>query len=270
MERKFIKQITPELSLHQYNEIPVLKLQHSLGSAEIALQGAQLLSWQPQGTKQDVLWLSEIEPFKAGNAIRGGVPVCYPWFGPVKEPMHGYARISLWQLSDYAISAEKVRLEFSLFSSNHLIEAKLTMTFSDRCELRFTHYGAEPAQAALHTYFNIGDIESLSVEGLPTRCFNKLSGQQEDVPSPRQIGENVDCIYAIESPTLHTIVDPSLQRKIQVEQLDATDTVLWNPWHKPTGGMSEQGYKTMVCVETCKINRLLATGEQVTVSISMK
>lgn len=270
MERKFIKQITPELSLHQYNEIPVLKLQHSTGTAEIALQGAQLLSWQPQGAKQDVLWLSEIEPFKAGNAIRGGVPVCYPWFGPVKEPMHGYARINLWQLSDYAITAQKVRLEFSLFSQDNLIEAKLVMTFSEQCELTLTHYGQQPAQGALHTYFNIGAIESVSVAGLPTQCLNKLSGQLENVPSPRTIGENVDCVYHIESPVNHIIVDPTLQRQIQVEQLDASDTVLWNPWHKPTGNMSEQGYKTMVCVETCKINQPLTTGGQVAVRISVK
>lgn len=270
MECKFIKQITPELSLHQYNDIPVLKLQHSVGTAEIALQGAQLLRWRPQHAKQDVLWLSEIEPFKAGNAIRGGVPICYPWFGPVKEPMHGYARISLWQLSDYAVDTEKVRLEFSLFSQEHLIEAKLTMEFSAQCELRLIHYGEEPAQCALHTYFHVGAIESISIAGLPTRCFNKLSEQQEDVPSPRTISENVDCVYDIASPTCHTIIDPTFQRQIQVEQLDASDTVLWNPWHKKTGSMSEQGYKTMVCVETCKINRLLSTGEQVAVKISVK
>ncbi|VTR55526.1 aldose 1-epimerase [Actinobacillus pleuropneumoniae] len=64
----------------------------------MALQGAQLLSWQPATAKQDVLWLSEIEPFQKGNAIRGGVPICYPWFGSVKSPSHGTARIREWSL----------------------------------------------------------------------------------------------------------------------------------------------------------------------------
>ena len=155
MQIKFIKQITQALSLYQYNDIPVLKLQHALGEAEISLQGAQLLRWRPKSAQQDILWLSEIEPFVAGKAIRGGIPICYPWFGPTKEPMHGYARIRLWQLSDYQIDEQKVRLDFSLFSSDNLIEAKLTIIFTEQCELRLTHYGNEPAQAALHTYFNI-------------------------------------------------------------------------------------------------------------------
>lgn len=76
-----IKQLTSVLSLQQYNEIPVIALDHQVGKALISLQGAHLFSWQPKGTQKDVLWLSEIEPFKLGNAIRGGVPICYPWFG---------------------------------------------------------------------------------------------------------------------------------------------------------------------------------------------
>ncbi|MFZ7298309.1 D-hexose-6-phosphate mutarotase, partial [Avibacterium avium] len=152
---KTIKQLTPELSLQQYNEIPVIALDHPVGKALISLQGAHLFSWQPKDAQKDVLWLSEIEPFTLGNAIRGGVPICYPWFGGAKSPAHGYARISLWQLSDYEIEENKVRLEFCLFSSDHLIEAKTTMIFSQDCEIIFQHYGQEPAQLALHSYFNL-------------------------------------------------------------------------------------------------------------------
>ncbi|WP_373099894.1 MULTISPECIES: D-hexose-6-phosphate mutarotase [Pasteurellaceae] len=264
-----LKQITPELSLQQYNEIPVIALQHRVGSALIALQGAHLFSWKPQGAAQDVFWLSEVEPFSAGNAIRGGVPICYPWFGSVQSPPHGYARISLWQLSDYAIAEDKVRLKFSLFSAENLIEAKISMQFCDHCELTFTHYGQQPAQAALHSYFHIGDIESVSVAGLPTTCFNSLQQQNEPVPSPRRISANVDGIYAVASPLTTTVHDPVYQRNIVIEHNNATEVVLWNPWHKATSGMSEQGYKTMVCVESARINHPLSQGEQIRTRIKL-
>lgn len=270
MEQKLIKHITPELSLYMYNQIPVLQLQHTVGRADIALQGAHLLSWTPAQAKQDVLWLSEIEPFILGNAIRGGIPICYPWFGAADTPAHGYARIRLWQLSDYIITDEKVRLEFSLFSEHHLIEAKLNMEFSHECQLTLTHYGTQPAQAALHSYFNISNIEHVSVHGLPTSCFNKLSHQQENVFSPRQINENVDCIYHTPAPLTLEIVDPIFKRNIEIEQLDATDTILWNPWHKTTSGMSEQGYRNMVCVETAKIDCSILQGERLSARLSLK
>ena len=87
-----IQQLTPELTLEHINEIPVLILNHSVGSARIALQGAQLLNWQPKGAEQDIFWLSVIEPFTKGVAIRGGVPLCYPWFGGVNS-LHTVQRV---------------------------------------------------------------------------------------------------------------------------------------------------------------------------------
>ncbi|SEQ50970.1 D-hexose-6-phosphate mutarotase [Basfia succiniciproducens] len=269
MESKLIKQITPAISLHQYNEIPVIKLNHTVGQAEIALQGAHLFSWKPAYCPQDVLWLSEIEPFKLGTAIRGGIPICYPWFNNAGTPSHGFARISLWQLSDYEVSAEKVRLEFSLFSEQRLIIAKIQFVFTGECEITFTNYAKENAQAALHTYFRVGDIRQLELYNLPIRVFNSLTQTEENVPSPRTIGELVDCVYSAElGATL--IQDNQLNRKINVEHINASDIVVWNPWHKPTGGMSETGYQTMVCVESARINKRLNSGERLGVKISLR
>ncbi|WP_109079282.1 D-hexose-6-phosphate mutarotase [Aggregatibacter kilianii] len=266
------QQITPELSLYAYNEIPVLHLRHAVGSAKIALQGAHLFSWQPAHSKQDILWLSEIEPFETGTAIRGGIPICYPWFNNAGTPAHGFARISLWQLSDYAIHADKVRLVFSLFSAQHIVLAKVEMIFGEHCDLRFTHYGEtgmEKVQLALHSYFNIGNIANTDIANLPTECFNALSRQTESVPSARRIAENVDCVYtAPQHPT--EIHDRDNQRTIFVEHQNASDVVLWNPWHKATGNMTENGYQTMVCVETARINRYLEAGETVAVRLGVK
>ena len=265
-------QITPELSLYAYNDIPVLHLQHAVGSAKIALQGAHLFSWQPAQNQQDVLWLSEIEPFETGTAIRGGVPICYPWFGNAGTPAHGFARTSLWQLSDYEIRTDKVRLVFSLFSALNIVLAKVEMQFSEQCELRFTHYGdsaMKNVQVALHSYFNVADINHTQIANLPTECFNSLSQSQEVVPSPRAIRENVDCIYtAPQQPT--EVHDIGNHRIINVEHLNAGNVVLWNPWHKTTSNMTENGYQTMVCVETARIDEYLQTGETVAVRLSVK
>lgn len=267
MKHNFIKEIQPSLNLYQYNQIPVLELDHPVGKAKIALQGAQLLSWTPKNAEQDVIWLSEVEPFEAGNAIRGGIPICYPWFGAVGTPMHGYARIQLWELTDYDIQAEKVRLEFTLFSEDKQIIAKVTMQFDHELTLHFAG-NEQNAQFAFHTYFNIGDISTIHVHNLPETCFNKLTDAQENVPSPRKINENVDCIYSLEQ-NLSYINDPSYQRQINIEHSNASDIVLWNPWHKSMPGMSSTAYQKMVCVETARIHQKL-NDETVSVKISVK
>ncbi|HDL5903215.1 TPA: D-hexose-6-phosphate mutarotase, partial [Mannheimia haemolytica] len=238
------------LKLIKYNELDVLEVNHNKFKAKIALQGAQLLSWQPYNAEQDVLWLSEIEPFRIGSAIRGGIPICYPWFGSIKEPAHGTARIQEWRLVEHTCSDENVGLVFALEN-----KAKMEMMLGETCELYFTHLDPEPAQLALHSYFNIGDIEKVEVQGLPTRCFDKLTDQEVEVPSPRKISENVDCIYPAQA--VNFIQDFANQRTIKVEHINATETVLWNPWHNTVSAMTETAYQNMVCVETARINTLL-------------
>ncbi|MGC6359929.1 D-hexose-6-phosphate mutarotase [Bisgaard Taxon 45] len=269
LQPTILQHICPALRLVKYNEIPAIMLQHEVGTAVIALQGAHLLSWQPKGSEHDVLWLSDIEPFQLGSAIRGGIPLCYPWFGAVKSPSHGTARIRLWHLIDYAISADNVQLVFGLFTEDHLIEAKVSMHFSEDCQLIFTHYGQEEAQVALHSYFQIGDIQQIEIQDLPISCVDNVTKQIEQVPSPRKIQQHVDCTYQVtEAKT--TILDPVLKRAIYLEHQHASEVVVWNPWHKATSGMSEFGYQTMVCVETARITHTLKQGEQIAVKIKLK
>ncbi|ABR74472.1 D-hexose-6-phosphate mutarotase [Actinobacillus succinogenes] len=268
MKRKFIQNIDTGITLYQYNEIPVIEVEHAVGSAKIALQGAHLLSWKPNGAQHDVLWLSEIEPFKAGNAIRGGIPVCFPWFNNAGTPAHGYARIRLWQLRSHQIMPDSVQLIFTLNNEKNLPVATLDMTFAADCRLTFTNTGEKNAQIALHSYFNVSDIRRIVLLNLPDSAYNSLTQQQENVPTPRTVGENVDCIYRAESGAT-VIDDPIYQRQIEVEHQNAGDIVLWNPWHKATGNMSETGYQTMVCVETARIRRRI-NRESVGVIIRVK
>lgn len=246
-----------EIQLVRYNQLDVLEIVHPKCTAKVALQGAHLFSWQPAHAKQDVLWLSEVEPFETGVAIRGGVPICYPWFGGVKQPAHGTARINLWQLLEAEVLAEQVNLTFAFGD-----QAQIRMELGETCLLTFTHLGSEPVQLALHSYFNVANIEQVALGNLPTSCFNSLTQQQHTVSSPRLIDQNVDEIYKAElSPSI--IQDQGNQREIQVEHLNASDIVVWNPWHREMSGMSKTGYQTMVCVETARIYRLLSQGEKV-------
>ncbi|MGR6980530.1 D-hexose-6-phosphate mutarotase [Testudinibacter sp. P27/CKL/0425] len=263
-----IQQLTPELSLYRYHEIDVLRLQHAVGSAEIALQGAHLLRWQPVHATQQVLWLSDIEPFNAGEAIRGGVPICYPWFGMVQQPIHGTARLRLWQLSDYLLESGQVRLNFSLFDDKQRLEATLSMIFSDKCELIFTHHAPQSAQAALHSYFYVDDVRQIEIAELPPRCFNAVSRKLQDVPTSRTISENVDCIYSADSRH-NRIIDPQLQREIRVTHSNASEIVLWNPWQTPLPAMQPNDYQKMICLETARISQPLHQGESISVEVAV-
>lgn len=254
MKREFIRDIDTGITLYQYNDIPVIEVEHAVGTAKIALQGAHLLSWKPTAAQHDVLWLSEIEPFKAGNAIRGGIPICFPWFNNAGTPAHGYARIKLWELTSHQITPDSVRLVFTLNNEKRAPVASLDMTFAEDCRLTFTNIGEKDAQVALHSYFNVGDIQRITLLNLPDSAYNSLTQRQENVPNPRTISENVDCIYRAELGAT-VISDPVYQRRIEADHQNADDIVVWNPWHKATGNMSETGYQTMVCVESARISR---------------
>ncbi|PVX42893.1 glucose-6-phosphate 1-epimerase [Pasteurella langaaensis DSM 22999] len=257
MEVKLIKQLAPELALYHYNDIPVLALKHAVGTAKISLQGAQLISWIPAHTEQDVVWLSEIEPFNKGEAIRGGIPICYPWFGKTGTPSHGYARLQLWQLVSYDIQADVVYLNFLLETENAESVAHIEMTFSEEFHLEFTNYCIEQEpQLALHTYFNVGDISQSEIQQLPTTTFNVLTQQQETVPPTRVVNEYVECIYPANERNV--IVDTINQRTIEILHENASEIVMWNPWHNETSAMSEEGHNTMICIETARISERLA------------
>lgn len=263
-----LNQLPAEIKLARYNELDVLEITHKTCTAKVALQGAHLFSWQPKHTKQDVLWTSEIEPFKMGNAIRGGVPICYPNFGAgldgKQTPFHGTARTSLWEFVDYTVEENGVRLVFQL-----LPVSRVEMILGETCQIQFTHLTDMSSQVALHTYFNLADITQTEVSDLPTLCFNSLTKSEQAVENPRKIAENVDCIYQIEKP-ITFIHDHGNNRKIEIEHQNASELVLWNPWQNTVSSMSDSGYQKMVCVETARIHRLLAQNETVSVKISVK
>ncbi|MEG2115535.1 MAG: D-hexose-6-phosphate mutarotase, partial [Hafnia sp.] len=110
------EQITPYISQRQIDELPIVVVNHPKVRAAVTLQGAHLLTWQPSGEKP-VLWLSSESAFKNGVAIRGGIPICWPWFGPAGQPAHGFARNLPWTLAAHDEDENGVILTFTLEQS---------------------------------------------------------------------------------------------------------------------------------------------------------
>lgn len=131
--------LSPSLTLRQQDQLPLVVVDHPQVRAAVTLQGAHLVAWQPTG-EQPVLWLSEKSAFQEGVAIRGGVPICWPWFGKVATPNHGFARILPWELSHHSEDDHQVQLTFTLRDST------LTEPFSPtRSRLKPTLRSGRPA-----------------------------------------------------------------------------------------------------------------------------
>ncbi|VXC84743.1 conserved hypothetical protein [Enterobacterales bacterium 8AC] len=266
------EQITPFISQRQLDELPVVVVTHPKVRAAISLQGAHLLAWQPEGDRP-VIWLSENTPFKQGIAIRGGVPICWPWFGTAGTPSHGFARNQPWCLTAHDEDENGVNLTFTLQDSvqtrahwPHAFTLIARFKLGEECEIELESQGDYQATAALHTYFEIGDITRISVAGLGEHYIDKVA----HVADARQAGELVfvgqtDRVYT--QPTTRSLIkDPALQRAIEVNHHDMSDVIAWNPGAALSASMADmtdEGYKTMVCVETGRVTKpLLATGEQ--------
>lgn len=258
-----IEQITAALSRRQMDELDVIVVDHPQVKASFALQGAHLLSWKPTG-EEEVLWLSNNTPFKTGVAIRGGVPICWPWFGPAAQqglPAHGFARNLPWKLKSHEENANGVALTFELSHSEatkkywpHDFRLLAHFKVGKTCEMELEAHGDFETTSALHTYFNVGDIAEVKVSGLGDRYIDKVNDAKEGVLSDgiQTFPDRTDRVY-LNPQTCSVIADAALKRKIDVEHRNHLNVVGWNPGPALSismGDMPDDGYKTFVCVET--------------------
>ncbi|MDU3890527.1 MAG: D-hexose-6-phosphate mutarotase, partial [Serratia liquefaciens] len=258
------QQISPYISQRQLDELPVVVVSHPKVRAAITLQGAHLLAWQPSGEKP-VIWLSNNTPFKKGNAIRGGVPICWPWFGPVAKPSHGFARNQPWSLTAHDEDDNGVILTFTLKDNEqtrslwpHAFTLIARFKLGEECEIELESHGDYQATAALHSYFQIGDIEQVKVAGLGVPYIDKVAGGAE----AKQTGDvtfigQTDRVYT-QPEAFSLIKDAALQRTIEVHHHHMSDVIAWNPGVELSCSMADMpndGYKTMVCVETGRVSK---------------
>jgi glucose-6-phosphate 1-epimerase len=249
--------------------IPVLNIKNRHARARLSLQGAHLFSWIPEG-EEEVIWLSDNAEFAEGKSLRGGIPVCWPWFGAHQTntdyPAHGFARTSPWQvICTEDLDDERTRITLinnPLPENRHmwppLTSLQLQVTIGRKLEMELiTHNDSkEPITIgqALHTYFRVGDISSVALFGLDNTWYlDKL----DDYKRKLQLGtvtieSEIDRIY-LDTIAECVIEDRSLDRNIIINKCGSHSTVVWNPWHDSSirmGDMGEDGYRKMLCVES--------------------
>ncbi len=246
--------------------LPVADIQTPLASARVALQGAQVLAWRPDGVAP-VLWLSGAAVFEADKAVRGGIPVCWPWFGDRPgHSAHGFVRTRRWELRETSLDAQgQVRLTLGLQDDaatralwDHAFDLELQVTVGTTLHITLTTHNtgleAFTLTEALHTYFSVGDIRQTTVHGLDgTGYLDKVQGFAPAQQSgPLNFTSETDRVY-LNTTADCVIHDADQNRRITVAKTGSHSTVVWNPWmdrEKAMPDMAAGGYQRMVCVET--------------------
>lgn len=227
---------------------------------ELVLQGAQVTAWQPADTPP-VIFLSPRANIAPGKAIRGGIPVIFPWFGPhptdPKAPQHGFARTALWQLDKAEETADGVALSLSLATEGFALTYRVGFGPALELSLTVRNTTDRPAtfEEALHSYFAVSDVTRVSVSGLQASGFiDKTAGMQRCPPSgtPLTLTKETDSVY-LNTPDRLTIIDPIRNHLIGIAKGGAASTIAWNPWPEKAAAMSDLGadnWQGFVCVET--------------------
>lgn len=250
------------------NELVFLTVSNKYADCDICLYGAHVTSFRPHKS-MEILWMSPESNFEEGKAIRGGIPVCFPWFGPHKTdftlPQHGFARLMYWDvLETNTLPSGETLIRLQLCSSKgtktywpHDFCAQLTLVVGLSLSITFkvTNTSSIPFDytCALHSYFSLSSIDNLLIEGLQnTTYFNQLTGengiQEEEI---LQIQEPTTRHYLdTESPVI--IVDTIFRRRIRAAKTGSKVTTVWNPWEETCAAIADlpdDGYETFVCVE---------------------
>jgi glucose-6-phosphate 1-epimerase len=249
---------------------PVVAVTAAEGQALVSLKGAQLLSYAPAG-QQDLLWLSPAARLGDVTPIRGGIPVCWPWFAshPTdrKKPIHGFVRNVLWDVAAVDVldkgARVRIRFEFVTGVQQRTVwphEALVTLTVDVGAQLALsletlnTGGQAFALTQALHAYFRVGDITRTAVLGLDRTIYlDKLQNfARKRQTGPVVFDGEVDRIYVDTVKTM-VIRDTERDLRIAVNKQGSSSTVVWNPGPQRSaqlGDMGPEGWRRMVCVET--------------------
>lgn len=254
---------------HGNGSFPFIQVKNQSACALISLYGGQILSFKPVGELADMLFLSSKALYENGIAIRGGIPVCWPWFGPdpkgLQRPNHGFVRNQLWSVVAITTTDNETHITLE-FTENHKSEKTWKQPFTLTLEF---HIGKTLAlklttqntgdqvfsvTQAFHTYLNIADITQVQVLGLEdSYYFDKLDqGKEKKQTGIVTISEETDRIY--ENINSHLVLnDPVFKRQIEIDSKNCKTGVVWNPWQRPMKDLDNLDYQHFVCVETGNI-----------------
>ena len=261
------------ISFEEYKGFPAVRLQSELSTALISIYGAHVIEFAlPES--ENVLWMSEKSLFAEGSPIRGGVPVCFPWFGAApegKSGSHGFVRNAMWDVAATGVdpaggvfvTLQFANEEFELFYTVTAgRELTLSLEISSKGVSNF-HFGG-----ALHTYFNVSDAEAITVEDLNGLVYlDTVTNEYGIQYGPLKIDREIDRIFRTCGST--RIIDPGFNRIIHIDKYGSNSTVVWNPWIDKSKRMPDFGdeeYHTMLCVEAAKVPKF---GDEGVVSSGM-
>jgi len=282
----------PVKYVHDEGGLSYLDIRTPLAEARIYRQGAQITRFCPAGEKE-VLFTSARSWFQPGKAIRGGVPICFPWFGPKADdpaaPIHGFVRLMDWRIenitsspdgsivvvmalehnpANWAIGQQSFNLQYRIVIGRQL-HLELTLRNNALTPLITSH--------ALHSYFAIGDIHQTLIRGLSgVEYLDKTQQMQRFTQDeqPISITGETDRVY-VNTKSDVVIEDQASKRRIRVKKSGSHSTVVWNPWIEKSAKMQDFGddeWQGMVCVETANAfeNILhLPPGEQHTIGTTI-
>jgi len=252
-------------------------------SGEMYLHGGHITSWKPAG-KEEVLFLSSQSRWEDGHAIRGGVPVCFPWFGAKaddpKAPAHGFVRTKAWQLESIEQVNDGTAVSMFIESDEDTkrwwpgefrLACRVTFGSELRLELVVTNTGKESLrfEEALHAYHEVGNILKTRVSGLDAVDYiDKTDSNRKKVQRGEiAINSETDRVYLNTRDAIE-LEDPVLSRRTHVAKENSSTTVVWNPWVQKARSLSDFGddeWTQMICVETSNVSDFavnLAPGQQ--------
>lgn len=254
---------------------------------QVARTGAQVLSWRRGG--EDVLWTASRPSYRDGAAVRGGVPIVFPWFGDHAtdegKPAHGFARSREWQVREFGPASVTLALRDdeetrALWPHAFSLELQVALEDALRVTMQVTNPGDAPwtYEQALHTYFAVGDVHTATVHGLEGVPFTEHAREPEpdwDPDAPLRFRAETDRVFQ-GSPDRMTLRAPALDREVSLRSAGAASTIVWNPWPAKTARLSQMAsddWRTFCCVETanCKEGAVtLAPGAQHTLSLTLR
>ncbi|MCH9697892.1 MAG: D-hexose-6-phosphate mutarotase [Gammaproteobacteria bacterium] len=263
--------IAGHLKITQKNpQFAFIEVHSSLATAVVSLYGGHVLEFKPVDQNEQLLFVSNQALYQTGKAIRGGIPVCWPWFGAAPDstgPAHGLVRTRPWQLRKTAL-ADDGSIDITLGIQddaetrkiwNHRFDLSLVITINQTLSLQLITYNTGNSEfkltQALHSYFLVGDSRSVQIKGLENLSYIDKTddGQLKQQQGCVSISEETDRVFNTESEPRLTLLDPSLSRSTDIQSNNCRTAVVWNPWKHKSESMKDLGhsdYMRFVCIET--------------------
>jgi glucose-6-phosphate 1-epimerase len=257
-------------------DYPILVVEHPAATGRIALNGAHVTDWIPEG-HDPVLFMSADALLETGKPIRGGIPVCWPWFGPnptdSSKPAHGFVRQMTWEVDVARETEAGVDVVLKLSDSAdtkalwpHAFSARLHVHMGASLQVTLqvtnTSDAAWSMTGALHTYFNVEDVRKVTIHGLHGTQYveGRLSPDKRPQHGTIVIDQEVDRMYISDATVI--VHDPLWKRELVIEKAGSLATVVWNPWiekSKRLTDLPDEAYPEFLCIEAANAGEDVVT-----------